>query len=100
MHRFVEQFETEVEDAVHAAHARQMAAIKRIEQTARYLHSRYLLTDQAAGTYPRKPRGLLIEPDFILGMEALEAGPLGDFLDRLHDAILALHPYEGKPFAA
>ena len=40
VHRFVEQFEAEVEDAVHSARARQLAAIKRVEQTVRYLHSR------------------------------------------------------------
>ena len=66
VHHFVEHLESEVEDAVHAARARQLAAIQRIEQIARYLHSRYLLTDQTAGPSPGKPRGLVIEPDFVL----------------------------------
>lgn len=98
VHHFVEQFEDEVEDAVHAARARQLASIRDIEQTVRYLQSRDLLADQAAGTCPRKPRGLAIEPDFILGVEMLEAVPFGDCLERLHNAIVALQPHEGKPF--
>ena len=53
VHRFVEQFDVEVEDAVHAARARQLAGIKRVEETVRYLHVRYLLADQAAGTCPK-----------------------------------------------
>ena len=97
VHRFVEQFEADVEDAVHAARARQLAAIQRIEQSVRYLHSRYLLTDQAAGTSP-KPRGLVIEPDFILAIKALDAAPLADCLRDLHGAIMALTPYDGVPF--
>ncbi len=97
VHRFVEQIESEVEDAVNAARARQLAPIKRIEQTVRHLYSRYLLTDQAGGT--RKPRGLAIEPDFILAMKALEAAPLAGCLSAIHDAIAGLEQYEGVPFA-
>ena len=77
VHRFVEHFDAEVEDAVHAARGRQLAAIRRIEQTGRYLHSRYLVTDQAAGTSP-KPQGLIIEPDFVLALKTLDAAPLAD----------------------
>jgi excisionase family DNA binding protein len=98
VHRFVEQFEAEVDAAVDAARARQLTAIKRIEHTVRYLHSRYLLTDQAAGASPRKPKGLVVEPDFVLGLGLLEALPLLGCLDRLHGAIVALEPYDGVPF--
>ena len=98
VHRFVEQIEAEVEDAVHAARARQLAPIRRVEQTVRYLYSRYLLADQAGGPSPRKPRGLAIEPDFILALKALEAAPLADCLGAIHDAIVALEPYDGVRF--
>ncbi|MEI8376334.1 MAG: helix-turn-helix domain-containing protein [Planctomycetota bacterium] len=96
MHRFVEQFEGKVESAVSNARSRKLAAIKYIELTLRYLYSRYLLTDQ--GTCPKKPSGLVIEPDFVFAMGMLDAVPLNDCLDRLQNAINALHPYEGKPF--
>jgi excisionase family DNA binding protein len=98
VHRFVEEFDAEVEDALNAARARRLAAIKRIEQTVRYLHSRYVLTDQAAGTCPNKPSGLSIEPDFSLALKALEATPLAGCLSELHDAIAALERYDGVPF--
>jgi len=98
VHRFVEQFEAEVEDAVHVARARQLAAIKRIEQTVRYLYSRYLIADQAAGTSPRKPRELVIEPDFVLALKALEAIPLAASLGAIHEAIVALEPFDGVRF--
>lgn len=98
VYQFVEQFETEVQDAEDAAHARQLAAIKRIEQTGRYLHSQYLLADQVDVACPRKPRGLAPGPDFILGLIVLEPVSLVDCLDRLHNAIIALQPYEGEPF--
>lgn len=96
VHRFVEQFDAEVEDAVNAARARQLAPIKRVEQTGRYLYSRYLLTDQAGGT--RKPRGLAVEPDFVLALKALDAALLAGCLSAIHDAIVALEPYDGVPF--
>jgi excisionase family DNA binding protein len=98
VHRFVEQFEAEVEDAVHAARSRQLAPIRHVEQVVRYLHSRYLVADQAAGPCPRKPRGLAVEPDFILAINALDAAPLASCLNAIHDAIAALEPYDGVPF--
>ena len=97
VHRFVEHLDAEVDDAVHAARSRQLAATKRIEQTVWYLHSRYLVTDQAAGTSP-KPRGLVIEPDFVLALKALDAAPLAASLDAIHEAIVTLEPYDGVRF--
>jgi len=97
VHRFVEHFDAEVEAAVRAAHGRQLAAIRRVEQSVRYLYSRYLLTDQAAGTSP-KPQGLVLEPDFILVLKNLDAVSLAGCLSRLHDAIVALEPYDGVRF--
>ena len=82
---------------MHAARARQLAAIKRIEQTIRYLHFRYLITDRAAGTSP-KPRGLVIEPDFVLALKVLEAASLDTSLNAIHEAIVALDPYDGVRF--
>lgn len=98
MHRFVEQLEAEIDVAVDAARARQLAAIRRIKQTGQYLHFRYLLADQATGACPRKPKGLTIEPDVIIALKAVDAMQLAGCLDRLHDAIAALEPYDGVPF--
>ena len=98
VHRFANHLEAEVEDAVNAARARQLAPIKRVKHVGRYLHSRYLVTDQAASTCPRKPRGLVIEPDFVLALKVLEAVPLAASLDAIHEAIGALEPYDGVPF--
>jgi excisionase family DNA binding protein len=97
VHRFVEQFDAEVEDAVQAARARQLAPIKRVEQAVRYLHFRYL-TDQSAGTCPRKPWGMVIEPAFVLALKALDAVPLAASLNAIHAAIVALEPYDGVRF--
>ena len=97
VHRFVDQFEAEVEDAVQAARARQLAAVRRVEQIGRYLHARYLPADQAAGT-PPKPRGLVIEPEFVLALKALDAAPPVGCLSAIRDAIVALERYEGVRF--
>ena len=83
---------------MHSARARRLAPIKHIEQAVRYLHSRYLLTDQAAGTHTRKPSGFSIEPDFVLAMKGLDAVPLVDCLSAIYDAIVALEPYDSVPF--
>jgi hypothetical protein len=56
-HRFVEQLESELEDAVDSARSRRLAPIKHIEQAVRYLHSRYVIADQAAGTKPGSRAG-------------------------------------------
>ena len=69
----------------------------RIEQIARYLHSRFAYRSNAVRLL-RKPRGLVIEPDFVLVLKALEAAPLADCLSAIHDAIVALEPYDGVPF--
>ncbi len=93
VHRFADHLEAEVEDAVNAARARQLAAVRRVEQTARYL-----LPDQVGGTCPRKPRGLAIEPEFVLALKALDTALLADCLSAIHAAIVALEPYDGVRF--
>ena len=96
-HRFVEQFEAEVEDAVDAARGRRLAPIKHVEHVGRYLYARYLLAVQAAGMSP-KPRGLVIESDFVLAIKLLDAAPLAASLEAIHKAIVALEPYDGVRF--
>ncbi len=96
--RFADHLEAEIEDAVHAARSRRLAAVREVEQLARYLYSRHPSSDQADGPPSKKPRGVAIEPDVILAIKAREGAPLAGCLRAIHDSILALEPYESVPF--
>ena len=98
VHRFVEHLEAEVGDAVHAAGARQLAAIRRVEQIGRYLYSQHPSVDQAESTPSKKSRGMAIAPDVILASRPwiLHRWPTACVL--FMTSILALEPYEGVPF--
>ena len=101
MHRFVDRLEAEVQDAVDAARARQLAPIRRVAGVCRYLQLRYRPVGQveAAGRRsPRKPSGLVVEPELVPGLMCLDPTELGTRVVELQEAILAVQPYDGKPF--
>jgi hypothetical protein len=96
VHRFVEHFDAEIEDAVHAARARRLSAIRSIEVAARCLYARCLPADRA--TLPMKRQELAIEPELALAIKTLDAATLAACVSELHNAIVALEPYDGVPF--
>ncbi len=101
VHRFVDRLEGQVQDAVDAARSRRLAPIKGIAKVCRYLQRRYLPEEQVketGGRCPRKPRGLVVEPDFVPGLMCLAPTRLAECVAELQKAIHAVQPYEGKPF--
>ena len=101
VHRFVDRLEEEVQDAVDAARSRRLAPIKRVAKVCRYLQRRYLpvgQVDEAGRRSPRKPSGLVVEPELVPGLLCLAPTRLAARVAKLQEAILAVQPYEGKPF--
>jgi hypothetical protein len=102
VHRFVGQLEREVEDAIDAARARQLAPIKGILQNWRYLWRRYLDPAMAVGeprAYPKPPAGWVeIEPDLAIGLKFLDTKEWNACFDDLKKVTAALEVYEGRPF--
>ncbi len=77
VHRFVDQLEEAVQDAVDAARARRLAPIKGVAKVCQYLQRRYLpvgQVDEAGRRSPRKPTGLVVEPAFVPGLTCLDQG--------------------------
>ena len=97
MHGFVEQFDTEVEDAVHAARVASWPLSSGLSRRSAICTLVICPPIKQAGTSP-KPRGLIIEPDFVLAYEGLDAAPLAVCLSRIHEAIVALEPFDGVRF--
>ena len=102
VHRFVGQLAVEVEDAIDAARARQLAAIRDVLRNWRYLWRRYLAPEAASGqqqTYPKPPiEWVDIEPDLAIGLAQLDTSEWNACYDDLAKAVRALEAYEGQPF--
>ncbi len=102
VHRFVGRLGIEVEDAIDAARARQLAPIRGILQNWRYLWRRYLAPEAVSRqqqTYPRPPIGWVdIEPDLATGLALLDTREWNACYESLANAVRELEQYEGQPF--
>ena len=101
LHRFTEQLDAEVQEALDAARARQLAPFESVRQCCEYLLARYVAPAQGRALPKqllRKPAGLTVGADLVAGLDAVEPHLLDACLRQLQAAIETLRPFDGKPF--
>ncbi len=101
LHRFTEQLDAEVQEAMDAARARQLAPFESVRQRCEYLLARYVTPAQGRALPKqllRKPAGLTVGADLVAGLDFVEPHLLDACLRQLQAAIETLRPFDGKPF--
>ena len=97
--RFVEQFETDVQEALDATKSRRIAPFEWVLQCCEYLHARYVAPGQALPKHLlRKPTGLSVSADLVVGLKTVEAHLLEACVRQIQAAIEMLRRFDGKPF--
>jgi excisionase family DNA binding protein len=103
LHRLAEQLDSEVQEALDAARARQLAPIDSVLQRCQYLQARFLSLEPVRGLPKhllRKPDGLAITADLAAGLKmAVEPHLLDACVRQLAAVIEMLRPFNGRPFA-
>ena len=101
LHRFTEQLDAEVQEALDAARGRSLAPFESVERRCEYLLARYLMPAQGRALPKqllRKPAGLTVTADLAAGLKTVEPHVLDACAQQLHAAIEMLKPFDGKPF--
>lgn len=102
LHWFTEQLDAEVQEAMDAARARQLAPFESVQRRCEYLLVRYVAPAPGRALprhLLRKPTGLTVGADLVAGLAAVEPHLLGACLQQLQVAIETLRPFNGKPFS-
>jgi excisionase family DNA binding protein len=101
LHRFTEQLDDELQEALDAARGRSLAPIESIARRCKYVLARYVNSPQGRALpkqLSHKPSGIVVSADLAVGFEAIEPHLLDACVQQLDDAIEALRQYDGKPF--
>ena len=101
LHRFTEQLDVEVQKALAAARARQLAPLESVLQRCRYLQARHVTPEPIQGLpkrLVRKPDELVVTADLAAGLKAVEPHLLDACVQQLQAAVERLRPFEGRPF--
>ncbi len=101
LHRFTEQLDTEVQEALDAAKGWRLAPFESVERLCEYLLAQYF-TPAHGRALPkkllRKPAGLAVTADLAAGLKTVEPHLLDACVRQIHAAIEMLKPYDGRPF--
>ncbi len=101
LHRFTEQLDAEVQEALDAARGRCLAPFESIERRCEYLLARYLTPSQGRSLPKqllRKPAGVAVTPDLAAGLKVVAPHLLDACVRQIHATIEMLKPFDGKPF--
>ena len=101
LHRFTEQLDAEVQEALDAARGRSLAPFESIERRCEYVLARFLTSVQSRALPKqllRKPDGLTVSADLVAGLDAVDPHLLDACLRQLQAVIETLRPFDGKPF--
>lgn len=100
MHQFADRLEQELDAALRAARARQLGGLRRVLQVCRYLR-RYVgeAPDRAAEPAVQRPTGIKVKPDLLTGLKQVDTEAFATCINGLAEAVDALAPLEGRPFA-
>ena len=101
LHRFTEQLDAEVQEALDAAKGRCLSPIESVQRRCEYLLARYLTPAQGRALPKqllRKPAGLTVTADLATTLKAVEPHLLDACVRQMRAAIEMLRPCDGKPF--